>query len=81
MRTRGAPDSPSADPSHGVGGMVKRAAGFDPAHGDWEYFYFEDPAHIESGAIATCTGCHASARATDYVFGSWRPSAPDSSSN
>jgi len=79
MSTRGAADSPSTDPSHGVGGMVKRAAGFDAAHGDWEYFYFEDPAHIESGAISTCTGCHASAKATDYVFGSWQksPGAPD----
>ena len=61
----------------GVGGMVKRAAGYDAAHGDWEYFYFEQPARIESGAIASCAGCHASARAKDHVFGNWRASAGD----
>lgn len=56
---------------NGVGGMIKRQAGYDPAHGDWEYFYFEDPAKIESGRIASCVQCHATAKATDYVFGSW----------
>jgi len=54
----------------GVGGMVKRAAGFDAEHGDWEYFYFEDPAKIESGKIASCVACHAGA-SRDNVFGSW----------
>ena len=55
----------------GVGGMVKRDAGFDPEHGDWEYFYFEDPKQVESGAIASCVDCHASAKAKDHVFGNW----------
>jgi hypothetical protein len=55
----------------GVGGMVKRAKGFDPAHGDWEYFYFEDAAKIESGRISSCIQCHDAARGTDYVFGTW----------
>ena len=59
---------------NGVGGMVKRAPGFDSAHGDWEYFYFEDPAKIESGTISSCVKCHESAKATDYVFGTWRSS-------
>jgi hypothetical protein len=58
--------------SFGVGGMVKRAPGFDPAHGDWEYFYFEDPAKIDGGRISTCIECHASAKRTDYVFGTWK---------
>ena len=57
--------------SQGVGGMVKRAPGYDPAHGDWEYFYFEDPAKIETGKIASCVQCHTAAAKTDYVFGSW----------
>src|SRR5687768_9605684 len=35
----------------GVGGMVKRSAGYDPQHGDWEYFYFEDPKKIASGRL------------------------------
>ena len=56
----------------GVGGMVKRSPGFDATHGDWEYFYFEDPKKIESGKIASCIDCHESAKGTDHVFGSWR---------
>src|SRR6185503_6022795 len=53
----------------GVGGMVKRSPGFDPAHGDWEYFYFEDAKKIESGHISTCVQCHSSAKSKDYIFG------------
>lgn len=56
----------------GVGGMVKRSPGYDPAHGDWEYFYFEDPKKIESGRITSCVTCHSSARQNDHVFGTWR---------
>jgi Cytochrome P460 len=56
----------------GVGGMVKRSAGYDPKHGDWEYFYFEDTKKIESGRIASCVQCHSSAKDKDYVFGTWR---------
>jgi hypothetical protein len=56
---------------HGVGGMIKRSPGYDPDHGDWEYFYFEDPLKVESGKISTCVTCHAAAKDTDYVFGSW----------
>jgi hypothetical protein len=59
---------PQAD---GVGGMVKRPAGYDPEHGDWEYFYFEDPTKIDAGRIASCVQCHAGAANRDYVFGDW----------
>jgi hypothetical protein len=55
----------------GVGGMVKRAAGFDPEHDDWEYFYFDHPSNIEQGRISSCIACHSSARSSDYIFGSW----------
>lgn len=55
----------------GVGGMIKRAAGYDPDHGDWEYFYFETPTKIDSGKIESCVNCHKRAAATDYVFGYW----------
>ncbi|MCX6855939.1 MAG: cytochrome P460 family protein [Verrucomicrobia bacterium] len=58
----------------GVGGMVKRLAGYDPKHGDWEYFYFEDTKKIKSGRISTCVQCHTSAKDKDYVFGTWRKS-------
>ncbi len=66
---------------NGVGGMIKRPPGYDPANGDWEYFYFEDPVALyflkkpaknESGRIATCVKCHAYAQRTDYVFGTWQ---------
>jgi hypothetical protein len=59
---------------NGVGGMVKRAKGFDSAHGDWEYFYFEDPSKIESGRISSCVKCHDGAKGTDYVVGTWAKS-------
>ena len=57
---------------NGVGGMVKRSAGFNPKHGDWDYFYFESPKKIESGRINSCVQCHDSAKGSDHVFGTWR---------
>jgi len=56
----------------GVGGMVKRPPGYDPGHGDWEYFYFDDASKIESGRISSCVQCHDSARDRDHLFGTWR---------
>ena len=56
----------------GVCGMVKRPVGYDPEHGDWEYFYFNDSQNVESGKISSCILCHASTDARDHVFGSWR---------
>ena len=53
-----------------VGGMIKRPAGYDPKHGDWEYF-FSDPGGIKTGRIASCVQCHSAAASRDYVFGSW----------
>lgn len=55
----------------GLGGMIKRPAGFDPEHGDWEYFYANGETHLQSGPIATCVDCHTSASDRDYVFGKW----------
>ncbi|HEY9509035.1 MAG TPA: cytochrome P460 family protein [Verrucomicrobiae bacterium] len=62
---------------NGVGGMIKRAPGFDPKHGDWEYFYFENPKKIENGRIASCVKCHDSAKNKDYVFGTWNRAGGD----
>jgi hypothetical protein len=67
----GRPSQSKATTPDGVGGMIKRARGYDPDHGDWEYFYFEDDSKIESGRIANCVQCHQSAGATDHVFGDW----------
>jgi Cytochrome P460 len=63
------------DADTGVGGMVKRSPGYDPQHGDWEYFYFEDAGKIESGRISSCVQCHESAKGRDYVFGTWNESS------
>lgn len=57
---------------NGVGGMIKRAAGFDPENGDWEYFYFDDVKKLESGKMRACIECHAKAAKTDRVFGQWK---------
>lgn len=58
-----------------LGLMVKHAKGYDPAHGDWAFGYWEEASGLESGAepASACGDCHASAK-TDYVFAddSWR---------
>ncbi len=56
---------------NGVGGMIKRAKGFDPENGDWEYFYIDSLDNIESGKLQSCSGCHKEAADTDFVFGDW----------
>ncbi len=53
-----------------IGGMVKRRAGYNPAGGDWEYFY-QEGSKLESGLLTNCVECHASAAAHDHVFASW----------
>lgn len=58
--------------TNGIGGMIKRTPGYDPNHGDWEYFYFEKPTRIKSGRITSCVKCHAYAHKTDYVYGAWQ---------
>ncbi|QOV90936.1 cytochrome P460 family protein [Humisphaera borealis] len=55
----------------GVGGMIKRAPGYDPKYGDWEYFYAEENAKTEVGRIDSCRDCHSGASSRDYVFGQW----------
>jgi hypothetical protein len=55
-----------------LGIMVKRAAGFDSLHGDWEFGYWEPESGMSSDAIA-CGSCHSGSK-TDFVFldDSWR---------
>jgi hypothetical protein len=49
--------------------MIKREPGFDPAHGDWEFGYWEPAVGLSSGpeSARACGGCHAGA-GTDFVF-------------
>lgn len=50
--------------------MQKRARGFDPLHGDWDYTYFDDGLSkvTAQGKVASCRDCHANAKETDYLF-------------
>ncbi|MGY8642306.1 MAG: cytochrome P460 family protein [Verrucomicrobiales bacterium] len=55
----------------GVGGMIKREAGYDPENGNWEYFYSDEDGNVTSGKMENCIKCHQKAAETDYVFGTW----------
>ncbi|TWW12790.1 hypothetical protein E3A20_00250 [Planctomyces bekefii] len=55
----------------GVAVMIKKAAGYDMKNNDW-YYELRDPwgTLLKSpapGKISTCSGCHASAIATDFL--------------
>jgi hypothetical protein len=51
-----------------IGGMVKRPQGFDPANGDWEYFYAALTGGFASGRLESCISCHSQPAARDHVF-------------
>lgn len=63
---------PSADAGEpeALGVMIKRAPGFDPAGGDWEYLYWTPGSGWTRGAdaSASCQACHAQISDLDYVF-------------
>lgn len=61
----------TASPPLAVAGMIKRAAGYDPTDGDWEYFYLDEAAKPKQGKLASCIECHRNAAETDHVFGDW----------
>ena len=56
----------------GLGGMIKRDAGYDPKNGDWEYFYQDKEGKLSSGRLKNCIECHQKAKQTDYVFRTWK---------
>jgi len=66
-------DGLASGPLQGHAVMTKRAPGFDPAGGDWEYAFVHlvPELHVTRGRLAGCAGCHASARGTDYLFRSY----------
>ena len=49
--------------------MVKRAEGFDPGNGNWEYWVAEgDLSRVQRpGNVKSCQGCHLAKKETDYV--------------
>jgi len=63
-------DASASGPLQAYGVMIKRAAGFAPRGGDWEYAYAAlDPERVMArGRLAGCAGCHESARRSDYLF-------------
>ncbi len=50
-------------------GMVKRAKGFNPEVGDWEFFVMNSEATVARPplSVQSCVECHAPFRATDFV--------------
>jgi hypothetical protein len=50
-------------------GMIKRAKGYNPQGGDWEYFVVSGDGRnvTQSGALVSCMQCHQSYAASDYV--------------
>jgi hypothetical protein len=55
--------------------MVKRKAGYDPEHGDWEYLTLDGAATTitSRGKLASCQSCHDEKKSDDYVFRSYLP--------
>jgi len=56
----------------GLGGMIKRDAGYDLKNGDWEYFYQDKKGKLSTGKLKNCIECHQKAKQTDYVFRAWK---------
>lgn len=65
----------------GIGGMLKRAPGYAPEAGDWEYFYVDGQGTLTTGRQSatgtSCVGCHAQRDKSDGIFGYWNPASLD----
>ena len=68
----------ASGPPHEYAAMIKREAGYDTAHGDWEYQYVVrgKPETITSGKLGSCIDCHANKADQDYLFRTYLPAAP-----
>ncbi len=74
----------ASDRANEFGAMIKRAPGYDPEHGDWEYVYgsISPKLTFERGKLASCIACHdAYAKKYDYLFRSYLPDAKEVASN
>ena len=58
------------NPVTGIGGMVKRAKGYDSANGDWEFFFYTPGGEFTTGKLANCIDCHNGGK-RDHVFSVW----------
>lgn len=61
-----------------LGAMIKQPPGFDPAHGDWEFGYWEPAVgwHAAAETAHACGDCHDGAP-SDHVFLDFRWHEPD----
>lgn len=74
----------ASDRANEFGAMIKRAPGYDPEHGDWEYVYGSilPKLTLERGKLANCIACHdAYAKKNDYLFRSYLPEAKEVATN
>src|SRR5262245_16630869 len=55
---------------HAVAAMIKREAGYDPAHGDWEYVYttLGDQPVTQRGTLESCIACHRIKKEQDFLY-------------
>ena len=55
--------------------MIKRAKGFNPTSGDWEYMVVDGTGTTVQarGKLENCQSCHTGNSRTDYVFRSYLP--------
>lgn len=58
-----------------ITGMVKRASGFDPEAGDWQYFVADGAGKAQSGTTDHCKSCHSKMKDYDYVYRTYLPPA------
>ena len=56
--------------------MIKRAKGFNPTSGDWEYMVVDGTGTTVQarGKLENCQSCHTGKPGTDYVFRTYLPS-------
>src|SRR5262245_15032554 len=68
-------DSDATEPPVEYAAMIKREAGYDPAHRDWEYVYVvtQPERKVTRGKLELCIGCHSNAKDTDYLFRTYLP--------
>jgi hypothetical protein len=53
-----------------VAAMIKRDAGYDPDHGDWEYVYttLGEKPETRRGKLESCIQCHRIKKEMDFLF-------------
>jgi hypothetical protein len=53
-----------------VAAMIKREAGYDPDHGDWEYVYttLGEKPETQRGKLESCIQCHRIKKEMDFLF-------------